>query len=123
MAPTNRLCRSNSPPWCTRQPPQTAAPLTPPRNPSWLQLEVASGLDEYRKRAEGAESKIVRLDEDNIRLNRENERLRDQVDALTEQLAPFERELRDERQARQDATEALARMKTNFERAEDQLAR
>jgi predicted RNase H-like nuclease (RuvC/YqgF family) len=88
-----------------------------------LQLEVASGLDEYRKRAEASESKIIRLEEDNIRLNRENERFRDQVDSITEQLSQMERELRDERQSRQDAVEALARMKTNFERAEDQLAR
>ena len=80
-------------------------------------------MDEYRKRADVAEARILRLEEDNTRLQRENERYRDQVDSLTDRLQDTERILREERTAREDTTDALARMKANFERAEDQLAR
>jgi hypothetical protein len=45
------------------------------------------------------------------------------VDSLTDRLQDTERILREERTAREDTTDALARMKANFERAEDQLAR
>jgi hypothetical protein len=94
-------------------------PFSPPR----AQLEVASGVDDYRKRTETAEGRIQRLEEENARLSRENDRYKDQVDGLTDRCTELERLLREERGSREDATDALARMKANFERVEDQLAR
>jgi chromosome segregation ATPase len=97
--------------------------LTSPISPPTSQLEVNTGLDEYRKRAEAAEALLTKLEEDNARLQRDNERLRDQVDAMGERAAQSDIELREERMARLEATESLARVKSNVERAEDSLAR
>lgn len=79
-------------------------------------------MDDYRKRADALEARAIALEEENQRLLRENERSRDQLEGLTDRVQALERELREDRAAREDATEQLARSKLATERLEQQLA-
>ena len=85
------------------------------------ELEAGTGLEEGRRRVHAAEERARTLEEDNMRLQRANEAFKDLEEGQAARLQALERELRTDREQRDEAVRAAALLKANLERVQGQL--